>query len=272
MSENTNPQLLTDSRFSREQQERDRDAAMRSLDETTLRPAFRYASADDTTEWRYAAPSPSPTPVQQRAPRRRWKVGVGAICAIALAFGVVTAIVVHATSPRASSVGLLGVQQTESSGSVESVETNEPQVTATETEGSTEGTGWWEQVPQQEPETTTTEPETTEPGVSVVTEEPVEETSEPETYTLTWTDDSPDGRGRQEHSLTYTYDNGSYTIDYDGYSFTVTEEELEWLLGEGWDGGQGDGSGGAYDWGEGFGWDDPFGFEQGPGRGFGSGW
>ena len=73
------------------------------------------------------------------------------------------------------------------------------------------------------------QPEVAEP-------EATQEVSQPETYTFTWTDE-PQGRGgpREEHTLTYTDNGDSYTIEYDGYTLTVTEEELEWLLGEGWD-------------------------------------
>lgn len=227
MPDNTNPRLLSESRFSREQEERDREAAMRSLDDTTLRPALRYSDPDDTEARAYAAASrrqpayaPSPAPAR---PRGRWKVGMAAICAIALALGALTAILYRETSPRSSSVGIFGVQQPEAAEPA-----NEPQVTTVEeTIGSTDGAP---AVP--EPEATiVAEPEVAEPEAS---QEP--EADEPETYTITWTDEPRGGHGpREEHSLTYTYENGSYTIEYDGYSVTMTEEELEWLLGEGWD-------------------------------------
>ena len=268
MSENTNtnPQLLSNSRFSREQEARDRDAAMRSLDDTTLRPALRYVDPDDTAARAYPGarqqqytPTPSPYPTQ-RQPRRRRGVGIAAFLAIGLALGALTAIVVHATSPRTSNVGILGVQAPIASEQPEPTTANDPQATATTapvTEEQTATSGTIEQAPA------APTPEA-EPESDVAPSEPTE-TTEPETYTITWTEDSRDGRGREEHSLTYTYDEGSYTINYDGYTLTVTEEELEWLLGEGWDQGYGQDTvwpdGGGFDPYEGFG------FDAGPGYG-----
>ena len=270
MSENTNtnPQLLSNSRFSREQEARDRDAAMRSLDDTTLRPALRYVDSDDTAARAYPGarqqqytPTPSPYPTQ-RQPRRRRGVGIAAFLAIGLALGALTAIVVHATSPRTSNVGIFGIQSPVTSEQTEATTTNEPQVTPAESAAETPIVE--DAAPAQEPFA----PEATSPESSVpeaTTPEPSEEVSEPETYTITWTEDSRDGRGREEHSLTYTYDNGTYTIDYDGYTLTVTEEELEWLLGEGWDQGYGQDTvwpdDGGFDPYEGFG------FDAGPGYG-----
>lgn len=252
MPNNTRPQLLDTSRFSREQEQRDRDAALRSLDDTTLRPALRYSDPDDTTEWpRRAAYSPSPSWQYPQPKRHRRGVGVGAIVTIAAGFGLVIALVLHATSPRVSSVGIFGAHPAEQNTVAEAPkQTNEPQVTAT--------------APAQEPVVSEPEPTYEEPVAVETTEtetiEP-EAVSEPETYTFTWTDDGGNGHGREEHTLTYTYDNGSYTIEYDGYSFTVTDEELEWLLGEGWDEGWDQGFGEGWDQG----WDQGFGFEPGPG-------
>ena len=238
MSENTNPQLLTNSRFSRAQEERDRDAALRSLDDTTLRPAFRYVDPDDTAARPYARarqaqPAPAPAPMRQGRPRRR--VGAGAICAIALVGGIAAALTLHATSPRSTSVGLLGVQATATSEQTEAAETNEPQVVAVpQTEVQTEETSAPEPLAEPEAAEPVEPQEVSQPEVAEP--EATQEVSQPETYTFTWTDE-PQGRGgpREEHTLTYTDNGDSYTIEYDGYTLTVTEEELEWLLGEGWD-------------------------------------
>lgn len=92
-----NPQLRTQSQFSRER-EKDQQDALDSLDKTVLRPPVTPAPFEEAP----STPPQAPTPTG----RKRWRLAAVAIVAAALT----GAITVKALASRQSNVGLLGVQ------------------------------------------------------------------------------------------------------------------------------------------------------------------